>query len=632
MERTPVHLRLLGGFDLQADGGREIASLGKKVSALMAILAMPPGRSWPREKLMALLWSDRGEEQARASLRQALAELRRSLGEPSPLRTDHDAASLDPAMVGVDIIAFEELAKAERLEQAAALYRGPLLDGHGVRDDAFEDWLRVERARLHELAITVLDRHAKSQTGYAAIGTAQRLLQLDPLREATHRLLMRLYAAMGQRSQALRQYQQCRDALQRELQASPDAETERVHRQIQDDAVPISSSESGGKIPDVVRPPEGKPSIAILRFTNLSDDPDQQYFSYGITEDIVTELSRYRSLFVIARPVDLDAVRQKLAVRYIVEGSVRRSGNRLRVTAQLIDATTEARIWAERYDRDLQDVFAVQDEIARTIATTMEGRVAASGIERAKRKPTVELAAYDCFLRGREREAYFDLAGAETFYARAAELDPGYVQAHACRAIALTVLYWLDQDPEHLRKAEACARTALALDDHDGTSHEAMGYLSVHQRKFELAGTHLNRAVSLNPNDVSIVGDRANWLTRTGRAAEALQSLEETMRRDPFSPTWIWDFYFAALFQLKRYDEAIAALRNMSTLHPWHHAHLAAAYAHAGKLDEARRELATFLKAKPNATIALVAAAEPYAEPRLLEPLLDGLRKAGLKE
>jgi TolB-like protein/Flp pilus assembly protein TadD len=630
MNRTPsVFLRLLGGFELQWSDGRESAPLGRKVRALLACLALPAGKAWPREKLMALLWSDRGEEQARASLRQALAELRRCLGEPSPLQASRDTITLDPAMISVDAVVFEQLAKADNIGEAAALYLGPLLDGHGVHDDGFEEWLRIERTRLHHLAISTLDRYANAARGDKAIDTAQRLLQLDPLREASHRLLMRLYAGAGQRAEALRQYQQCRDLLHRELKTSPEAETERLHREILDE--PVAPGGGAGAAADA-RAADGRPSIAVRRFSNMSEEPDRQYFSDGITEDIITELSRYRSLFVIARPFELDATWRRLAVRYVVEGSVRRAGGRLRVTAQLIDGVTGAHLWAERYDRDIEDVFAVQEEIARTIATTLEGRVAASGIAAAKRKPTRELAAYDCFLRGRERDAYFDLAGAELFYAQATALDPDYVHAHAQRALALTVLYWLHQDPEMLRQGEASARTALALDDHDGMSHEAMGYVALHQRRFELAGIHFERAVSLNPNDIYIAADHANWLTRSGRPAEALQRLDEAMRRDPFSPTWLWEMRSNALFHLGRYEEAIAALRAMSTLHPWHFAHLAAAYAHLGRLAEAHRELATFLQAKPGATVAQVAAAEPYETPALLAPLLSGLRKAGLAE
>ena len=218
------------------------------------------------------------------------------------------------------------------------------------------------------------------------------------------------------------------------------------------------------------------------------------------------------------------------------------------------------------------------------------------------------------------------------FFARAAELDPGYAHAHAWRAIALTVQYWVDQQPEALRQAEACARMALSLDDHDALSHDAMGYVGVHQRKFDLAGVHSGRAVGLNPNDVMIAGHRANWLVRVGRPDEALQSLDAAMRRDPYPPTWIWDIRWCALFHLKRYEDAVAALRNMATFHFWHHAYFAAAYAHAGRQDDAARALAGFLEVRPAASLALVAAAEPYADPALLDHLLDGLRKAGLAE
>jgi TolB-like protein len=643
MDRSPslLQIRLLGGFELRSDRAPEVPPLGRKIRALVACVALSSGSSSSREKLMARLWSDRSEAQARASLRQALTELRRALGEPSPLRTERDAVSLDPTLVTVDALEFERLAKAGKLSEAAALYRGPLLDGHGVRDGAFEEWLLPERTRLHDRAVDVLDRVVASQSGNGAIATAQRLLQLDPTREETHRSLMRLYFASDRRAQALRQYQHCRETLQRELGAPPDAETECLYRQILDETMPPSSTTVDATEPEAALRPSGKPSVAVLRFTNMSGDPSQQYFSDGITEDIITELSRYRSLLVIVSnpslqigPSDAErgAVRQKQSVRYIVSGSVRRSRDRLRVTAQLIDAATETHLWAEHYDCDIKDAIADQDEIARTIAATLEGRVAASGIENAKRKPARDLAAYDLFLRGRERDAYFDLVGAESFFARAIELDPGYVHAHAFRAMALAVQYWLGQGPEKLQRAEDCARTALALDNHDAASHDAMGYVAMHQRKFDLAGMHLDRAVSLNPNDVYILADRANLLVRTGRPADALRDLEAGMQRDPFSPIWLWEVRCNALFHLKRYDEAIAALRNMSVFQFWHYAHFAAAYAHAGRPDDAQRELTTFRQARPDATIALVAAAEPYATSALLDHLLDGLRKAGLPE
>src|SRR5215813_7302322 len=323
-----AQLRLLGGFDLHSATGQAAIPAGRKVRALLACLALSPGQAWPREKLMALLWSDRGDEQARASLRQALAEMRRVLGEPSPVRTEHDAISLDPALIAVDAAEFELLARAGKLDEAAGLYRGPLLDGHGVRDGAFEDWILVERTRLHDLAVAALDRFAASQSGDAAIATAQRLLQLDPAREATHRLLMRLYAAAGQRTQALRQYEHCRDVLQRDLQVKPNSETERLHHELQNEAPPAPMASADAPQPGAASVPD-RPTIAVLPFSNLSGDPAQEYFSDGITEDIITELSRFRFLVVLARNPSLaqkgqvsgpQEIGRSLGVRYIVEG------------------------------------------------------------------------------------------------------------------------------------------------------------------------------------------------------------------------------------------------------------------------------------------------------------------------
>src|SRR5262245_38228587 len=202
---TLFHINLLGNFTIAGGDGRELTPTGKKLRALIACLALPPGAVWPRDKLIALLWADRGDDQARASLRQALAELRRILGSAVPLLTEADTVRLDPAVIAVDALDFERAAKGGDLAKAAALYRGPLLDGLHLREDSFADWLRIERTRLQDLALGALSRLAESQSGKAAITTALQLLAIDTAREETHRLLMRLYAETGQRAQALRQ-------------------------------------------------------------------------------------------------------------------------------------------------------------------------------------------------------------------------------------------------------------------------------------------------------------------------------------------------------------------------------------------------------------------------------------------
>jgi adenylate cyclase len=391
-----------------------------------------------------------------------------------------------------------------------------------------------------------------------------------------------------------------------------------------------------------IKPPKTtseKPSIAVLPFTNMSGDPTQEYFSDGITEDIITELSRYHSLLVMARnscfqfrgsSIDIAAVRRALGVRYVVEGSVRRAANRIRVTAQLIDAVTQSHLWAERYDRDVQDIFAVQDEVTGTVVATVEGRVAASGAEYARQKPTKEWAAYDFFLQGRECVNRYQPAVAEPFLARAIELDPDYMHAHAWRAFALCDIYLQDEQQETLDAALVSAQRALALDEHDAWAHQAMGVVALRKGQFDLAGQYFDRAMNLNPSDVNVACDHANWLHYVGRNDEALRNLDLAQQRDPFPSNWISETRGQILFCLKRFDEAIVVFRSVRPQYFWISGLLAAAYAHKGQLDDAHRELAVFRNAKPGVTLTAMAK-KPMPE-ELRNIWLAGLRKAGLPE
>ena len=292
----------------------------------------------------------------------------------------------------MDAVTFQRLADdgtPEALKAAAGLYRGDLLDGIAVHDRVFEDWLAGERGRLRGLASDALNgllgHHVESGDAKAAIATARRLLVLDPLQEAVHRTLMRLHAGQGDRTLSLKQYQACRDVLAAELGVEPEAETERLVEEIRGGLHGTSENLEAhltletapkGTAPDAALPlplPD-KPSIAVLPFVNMSDDPEQIYFSDGLTEDIITELSRFKSLDVVARnstfvyrdlAVNVSEIGEKVGASHLLEGSVRKSGNRIRLTAQLIDVKTGKHIWADRYDRELADIFALQDELVQ---------------------------------------------------------------------------------------------------------------------------------------------------------------------------------------------------------------------------------------------------------------------------
>jgi len=225
-------LRVLGGFEVRSVDGKDLAPIGVKLRGLIACLALRSGVAWSREQLADLLWSDRAEQQGRGSLRQALSDLRRSLGPSALLSVERNCVALDPAAVTVDAIEFERLAKAGELQRAVELYRGDLLDGLNLNATGFQDWLLVERTKFHDLALDVLARLLAVQEGETGISVAQRLLKLEPCYEEAHRWVMRFYASSGHRAQAVRQYQICRDALQRDLATLPDAETERLYCEI----------------------------------------------------------------------------------------------------------------------------------------------------------------------------------------------------------------------------------------------------------------------------------------------------------------------------------------------------------------------------------------------------------------
>jgi adenylate cyclase len=376
-------------------------------------------------------------------------------------------------------------------------------------------------------------------------------------------------------------------------------------------------------------------SVAVLPFTNMSGNAEQQYFGDGISEDIITGLSRFRSLLVIARnssfqyrdkAVDVRTVARELGVQYVVEGSVRKVDNRIRISAQLIDASPGNHLWAEQYDHELSNLFAVQDEVTQTIVATLEGRIAAGGAVLARRKPTPQMDAYDYVLQARDLMARYDLAAAEPLLLRAIAADPTYAEAYARHAYIFLSRYWVNQDDADLNGAAARAQKALALDADDEWANYAMGSVRLSMRQFDPAGSHYERILAINPNNVTCATIFAEWLTYVGRPVEALQRLDETMRRDPFPPNWYWEIRGMALFCLGRYDEAIAAYHRMTLLHPWIHAYLVAAYAHAGRHADAVRQLALYSAEGAGPPLIEIATAEPYKDSELVNHLIDGLR------
>jgi adenylate cyclase len=320
---------------------------------------------------------------------------------------------------------------------------------------------------------------------------------------------------------------------------------------------------------------DDKPSIAVLPFTNMSGDPEQEYFSEGITEDIITEISRFRDLMVIARnssfaykggAVSIAKVGQELGVAYVLEGSVRRSGNRVRITAQLVDAQSGSHIWADRYDREITDMFEVQDEITQKIVGMLAVGLEEDALERAKRKPPENLIAYDHWLRGKRLlwTVGQNNLEARRHFEKAAAVDPEFSRAYS----GLSVTYQMEalgfpiasEAAIAYDNAYSAARKALDLDEADYQAHISLAWSLLYRRRdYEGMKKHIDRAILLNPNDADSLANAVYLLALYGDAERAVACGDTAMRLNPRYPDWYTSFYSTALFAAKRYQEALAA-------------------------------------------------------------------------
>jgi len=392
--------------------------------------------------------------------------------------------------------------------------------------------------------------------------------------------------------------------------------------------------------------PSSKPSIAVLPFENLSGEPEQAYFSDGVTEDIITELSRFRSLFVIARNssfafrgerIDVVEIARRLGVQYVMEGSVRRVGDRVRITAQLIDGGTGAHIWADRYDRELADIFAVQDEVVRTVVASVAGQMQVAGAQVAKRKLPESMVAYDYVLRGLEQlnlEGEGHNAEAHRLFEKAVELDPEYAVGHAYLGLAIYVQWAVgaDREPARLEPALASARRALALDESDSRCHRILSYIYAHLRQFDRAEFHSERSITLNPNDALAALGRGTVLREIGRPEEAVEWARRAIHLNPYHPNWYWLSVARVLHEAGHYAEALDAYARIANRPSFYHAYVAACHAELGQMEEAKAQAALALQARPDFSVSAWGRRQPYKNEVDLQRFLDGLRKAGLPE
>ncbi len=390
-----------------------------------------------------------------------------------------------------------------------------------------------------------------------------------------------------------------------------------------------------------------KPSIAVLPFLNLSGDPEQEYFSDGMTEDLITDLSKISGLFVISRnsvfsykgtAVKAEQISKELSVRYILEGSVRKAGNRVRITAQLIDASTDYHLWAERYDGQLDDIFALQDEVIQQIVSALAVKLNPAEQTRVAAVPTQNIEAYDAFVRGRDeytRRVRAANTQARELFKRAIALDPEYAEAYAFlgRTYLMEVVNQWSTDPATLDQVFTYGRKAVALDECQPTAHETLAYAWLGKRRHDEAIAEARTAINYDPNFADAYVSLGEILSFAGQPEEAVPLIEHAMRLNPrYTPNYLWALGHAHKL-LGDYEKAIALFKRVLARNPDHlvaHLTLAVTYVEAGQREAARREGQEVLRISPSYSLELAHTRTPYKDGAMVERQVECLRAAGL--
>lgn len=662
---SKLQLILLGHFDCLLASGTRIALSMRKAEALLAFLALAPGLRHPRERLINLLWSDRGEEQARNSLRQALSSIKKSLGDVADLvlQIDRKTVSLNAALVEVDALEFERLALEgdyESLASAADLYQGEFLEGIAIRDAACQEWLDGERERFKRQYIEILFNLAETQLlshDYNhAIRSAERLVEQDPLVESGWRLLMRSYFENGDRNHALQAFKRCQQILRAELEVGPEPATIELRERIAGGAIEPRSAPATAKIASPAPTTDSDHSIAVLPFDNLSGDPEQEYFSDGITDSIILNLSLFPGLRVKSRNSSfafkqqlksLGEISRELGVDYIVEGSVRKTETRIRVTTQLVEAASGNQLWGKRYDAEIEDLFDLEEELSRSIAATVTGKIESELQRIAIARGASDPRAYDLLLSGGYHLAQGDrnsvLVAIEEFHQCLSE-DPVNARAHAdlfyCHDLSV-MDHWAEDVDRARELATEHILQAVALDPDSAYIQVAYANHLAFTHQFDEAERQLNRALEINPNDTEAIAMRAVCLSIRGESADALEQAKLALKLDPYH-AWARWIRSECLYFCDRFEDCLASIAEIANPPGFIRIYQIAANIRLGRLENARRSLDEFLRfceenmpSMPDSIEAWRAYYRhnaPFADPAKNDHIIDCLIEAGLED
>jgi TolB-like protein/DNA-binding SARP family transcriptional activator len=674
-----LHLRLLGEIEVARDGVSMPLPPSKKTRALLAYLAAT-GQPHRRERLCSLLWEI--PDDPRGALRWSLSRLRPIVDEPDATRivATRDTVAFDPIDAEVDLCALRQVAREDlstapiaQLEALAQSFRGEFLEGIDLPDlHDFQSWCLAERENARGQQVRVLAALTERLAGKPAeaLPYARQLVQADPLSEVARGRLLRLLIVLGRRGEAEQHFE---SAVRMFRDVGPEAEMAlvRTWRQLRGetktapaiaDAPPLAAAMPATAGATLQRQEDapvalatddrtGRPAVAVLPFENLSDDPENEYFSYGMTEDIIRLLARNRWLMVISRhstagfkgrTVDVREVGEQLGVRYVMVGSVRKNRDLVKITAELVRASDGAQLWADSYDLQLEEIFEIQEEMARQIAATIEPELSKVEQQLAARKAPENLDAWDCFQRGLWNLWAFTTPGFDTadeYFRRAIEADPKFARGHGALAYlnVQRALYDTPADRQaRLETALVQARESVALDPQDCFCHCALGRALCFMRRNDEALAAIDYSIELNPSFAQAYFAQGFNLIWYGREIDAEALLDRATMLSP-RDSHLWSFHHVrslAHFSLGDYDVAAeyarrAARQPNATYRAT--ATLAAALGQSGVKDEAQATAAELLQRKPDYRIANVPHEFFYCSDKsFIDRFSTGLRSAGV--
>lgn len=633
VEAGKIEVRLFGPFAVSGVH----AAVPRKGQALLAYLCRRAGFSAPRETLVGLLWSDSPDDLARASLRQTLSVMKKHLDGAghAVLQADAGAVSLSHPHLWVDTAAFDRMtdtADPDQLRDAVSLVRGDFLEGFGPLSPEFDRWAEAERAQLQAQCATVLLRLCDGAMDAGdlveTIAIAQRLLLVDPLQEQVHRRLMRAYAAQKRYDAALRQFETLKTILAADLGVSPEAETVQLAKDIRRQRGTPPLVQPPPRPPLIDPPCKGRPSVAVLALKTHSSDPDTRFFGEALAEEIIVELARDKSLLVVSGGssfrFDLDQtaasdIGERLNVRFLLGGSVRMSGDDLRVTVHLVQCDTGQTIWSERHDRTLQDIFRLQTDIARTVTATVVGRIVHAEAEASRHRPFESLESHSLAAQGTQHFMSYSAEGyaaAIHCFDRAVARDPDFARAHGMLSLIRIYQRWYFEMRNDVADLLAPAHRALQLDPRDAKGHCALGVGHLVLRDFDRAGRHFQAGLDANPNDDLLLIEHGRYLMYLGRPQDGLDLVAEAMRLNPFHPNWYWNIQGRCLHMLGRCEEAIQAFQRIHQPIFWVNAYLAACYRILGEASAAKAARQALFDARPDFDLRQFTDLFPYKDPQ----------------